>query len=186
LISRKNQHGQRSGERIPEMTTEKEEIIFPKNWKDLSTEEQRQWIETYYMPKTKIPEPILQRNDKIESGAITLKSGSKLKFDAKPVTLSKRNPNLVREFGAWVGNWLVTVFHDKSFPHVKYFGIANPTRSKWIAQQLSSEICREFYSILLKIRWKYGFFKGKRRKKRRKSSISTLSLKDSNKVSESE
>lgn len=102
MISRKNQHSQKSGDRIPKMTVEKEEIVFPKKWKDLSTEEQRRWIETYYMPKTKIPEPILQRNDRIESGTFTLKSGSKLKLDTKPVTLSKRNPNLVREFGAWV------------------------------------------------------------------------------------
>ena len=155
-----------------------DEIVFPRKWKDLDLKEQQEWIKTHYMPKTKIPEPILKRNDKIVKGILKLESGSKLKFGTKPVTVSRGNPNLVREYEGWIGKWLVTVFHDRSFSHVKYFGIANPSSSKWIAQELSSEILSEFYAILLQIRWKYGFFRGKRRKKQKKSSISTLSLKD--------
>jgi len=165
---------------------EKKEIVFPKSWKDLSEGDQREWIKTYYMPKTKIPEPVLKRKDKIIKGFMKLESGAKLEFPSRTMTVSKRNPNLVREFEGWIGKWLMTVFHHKSLPHAKYLGVANPSTFKWIAQELSSEILSEFYAILLKIRWKYGFFKGKRRKKRSKSSISTLSLKDSNKVSESE
>ena len=154
------------------------EIVFPRKWKDLDPKEQKEWIENYYMPKTKIPEPILKRNDKIVKGILNLESGSKLKFGTKPATVSRGNPNLIREYEGWIGKWLATVFHDRSFPHVKYFGIANPSRSKWIAQELSSEILSEFYAILLKIRWKYGLFKGKRRRKQKKPSISTLSLKN--------
>lgn len=163
-----------ANEGIPEIS----EIVFPKKWKDLDPKEQKEWIESHYMPKTKIPEPILKRNDKIVKGILKLESGSKLKFGMKPATVSRGNPNLIREYEGWIGKWLATVFHDRSFPHVKYFGIANPSRSKWIAQELSSEILSEFYAILLQIRWKYGFFKGKKRKKQRKPSISTLSLKD--------
>ena len=155
-----------------------EDIVFPKKWKDLTPKEQMEWIKEYFMLKKKIPEPILRRNEKIAKGTIELESGSKLKFPIKIATASKPNPNLVREYEGWVGKWLITVFHDKSFPHVKYFGIANPSGRKWIAQELSSEICNEFYAILLQIRWKYGLFKGKRRKKPNKSSISTLSLKN--------
>lgn len=154
-----------------------EEIIFPKNWQDLTEEEQKEWIREYYMPKTKIPEPILKRNEQIIKGLIKLESGARIRFPSKLVTVSKRNPNLVRELEGWVGKWLVTVFHDKSFPHVKFFGIANPSRAKWIAQELSSEVLSDFYGIIMKIRWKYGFFRGKRRKQRKKSSIFALSLK---------
>lgn len=156
------------------------EIIFPKNWKELSARDQKEWITSYYMPKTRRPEPILTRHEKIKKGIIKLESGAKLEFPRKLITTSKRNPNLVREFEGWAGKWLVTVFRDNSFPYIKYFGISNPSRDKWIAQELSSEICNEFYAILLGIRWKYGFFRGKRRKKRRKNSVFTLSLKDSN------
>lgn len=163
---------------------EKKEIVFPKSWKDLGEEEQREWIKTHFTPTTRIPEPVLKRNDKIVNGFMKLESGAKLEFPSRSMTASKRNPNLVREFEGWIGKWLMTVFHHKSLPHVKYLGVANPSRFKWIAQELSSEILSEFYAILLKIRWKYGFFKGKRRKKRRKTSISTLSLKNNNKVSE--
>jgi len=163
---------------------EKEEIVFPKSWKDLSEGEQREWIKTYYMPKTKIPEPVLKRKDKIIKGFMKLESGAKLEFPSRTMTVSKRNPNLVREFEGWIGKWLMTVFHHKSLPHVKYLGVANPSRFKWIAQELSSEILSEFYAILMKIRWKYGFFKGKRRRKRSKSSISTLSLKNNNRAGE--
>jgi hypothetical protein len=155
-----------------------DEIVFPRKWKDLDTEEQQEWIKTHYMPKTKIPEPILQRNDKIVKGNLELKSGAKLKISQKHAIVSKRNPNLVREFEGWIGKWLMTVFHHKSIPHIKHLGVANPSRSKWIAQELSSEILSEFYAILLKIRWKYGLFKGKRRKKQKKPSIFTLSLKN--------
>jgi len=154
------------------------EINFPKNWKELSIKEQKEWIASYYTPKTRIPEPILSRKEKIMKGEIKLESGARLKFPSKLITASKRNPNLVREFEGWAGKWLITVFHDNSCPYTRYFGISNPSRDKWIAQELSSEICNEFYAILLEIRWKYGFFKGKRRKKRKNNSISTLSLKN--------
>jgi len=167
---------------IHEGKPEIDKIVFPRRWKYLDIKEQQEWIKTYYMPKTKIPEPILQRNDKIVKGNLELKSGAKLKISQKHATVTKRNPNLVREFEGWIGKWLMTVFHHKSMPHVKHLGVANPSRSKWIAQELSSEILSEFYAILLKIRWKYGLFKGKRRKKRKKPSISTLSLKNNIKV----
>jgi len=156
-----------------------DEIVFPKNWKKLSTEEQQEWIKSYFMPKAKIPEPILRRKEKIKKGVIKLESGAKLEFPPRLIATSKKNPNLVREFEAWVGKWLITTFHDKTLPYKRYFGISNPSRDKWIAQELSSEICNAFYAILLKIRWKYGFFKGKRRKTRNKNAVSTLSLKDS-------
>jgi len=156
-----------------------ENIVFPKKWKDLTPKEQKEWIKEYFMPKEKIPEPILHRNEKIAKGIIELESGSRLKFPTKIAVVSKPNPNLVREYEGWVGKWLITIFHDKTFPHIKYLGVANPSRSKWIAQELSSEICNEFYAILLQIRWKYGFFKGKRRKKWRKTSNFALGLKNS-------
>lgn len=35
-----------------------EDIIFPKKWKELSEEEQRDWIKAYYRPKARISEPI--------------------------------------------------------------------------------------------------------------------------------
>jgi hypothetical protein len=159
-----------------------EDIVLPRNWKNLSTKEQKEWIKAYFMPKEKIPEPLLQHDDKVEKGIIRLKSGAKVKFYTEKVSISKSNPNLVRELEGWIGNWLVTVFHDKSFPHVKYIGVANPNRSKWIAQELSSEICNQLYAIILKIRWKYGFFKGKKWKNQRKNGVSPLSLKDSNTV----
>ncbi len=157
-----------------------EEIVLPRKWRNLSEKEQIEWIRSYFTPKVKMPEPILKRDEKIVRGYMRTESGVKLKFPKKPMTVSRRNHNLKREFEAWVGKWLVTVFHDKRMPHVKYLGIANPSGDKWIAQELSSEICNEFYAILLRIRWKYGFFKGKRRKETKKSSNFTLSLKDSN------
>jgi hypothetical protein len=156
-----------------------EPMVFPKKWKSMTEEEQKEWIQAHYMPKKKTPEPILHSKEKIQKGIIKLESGVKLNFPIKPVAVTRRNPDLVREYEGWIGGkWLITVFHDKRLSHVKYFSIANPSRSKWIAQELSSEVINDFYSILMEIRWKYGFFKGKRRKSKRKSSFSTLSLKN--------
>ena len=155
-----------------------EDIVFPRKWKELSEEDQKEWISNYFMPKVKIPEPILLRKGKIKKGTLELENGAKIKFPIKPVVVSKCNPNLVREFEFWVGKWLLTVFHNKSMPFVKYFGVSNPSRSKWIAQELSYEIWTKFFTALFKIGNKYRLFQRKSHKERRKSRDSTLSLRD--------
>lgn len=156
-----------------------EDIIFPKKWKELSEQEQKEWIRSYFMPKVKIPEPILLKNGKIKEGLLKLENGARIKFPAKPVLVSKNNPNIVREFEFWVGKWLLTVFHNKPMPFVKYFGISNPSASKWIAQELSYEIWTRFFMALCKIGNKYRLFKRKNLKERNKKRSFTLSLRDS-------
>ena len=140
-------------------------IVLPKKWKKLNQKDQKEWIEDYINTHYKRGlKPVIQI-DEIKKGAkIPLKSGGHIKVPKAVV--SQKNPNLVRELEMWVGKWLVTVFHDKKMPHTKIFGISNPSSAKWIAQELSSEVLAELYSIMLKIRWKYGLFKGKRRKTR--------------------
>ena len=155
-----------------------EDIIFPKKWKELSEEEQKAWIETYYMPKTRIPEPVLTQRTKIKEGTLKLENGAKIKFPIKPVAVSKSNPNIVREFEIWVGKWLITVFHDKSMFHVKYVGVSNPSSGKWIAQELSFEIAARLLSAVCKIGNKYGLFRRKKLKTTRKKRDFSLSLRD--------
>jgi hypothetical protein len=93
-----------------------EDITFPKKWKELSKEEQKEWIRAYYMPKARIPEPIVLKSGKIKEGMLKLENGAKIRFPVKTVIASKSNPNVVREFEFWVGKWLVTVFNDKTIP----------------------------------------------------------------------
>ena len=93
-----------------------EDITFPKKWKELSKEEQKEWIRAYYMPKARIPEPIVLKSGKIKEGMLKLENGAKIRFPVKTLIASKSNPNVVREFEFWVGKWLVTVFNDKTIP----------------------------------------------------------------------
>jgi len=157
-----------------------EDIIFPKKWKELSEEEQKGWINAYYMPKTRIPEPVLQQTGKVKKGSLELENGAKIRFPIAPVVVSKSNPNIVREFEFWVGKWLITIFHDKTMPHIKYIGISNPSKSKWISQELSYEIICKIYQSISKIAYKYGLFSTKKPKKQRKNRNSSLSLRDNN------
>jgi len=155
-----------------------EDIIFPKKWKELSEEEQRQWIRTYYMPKSKIPEPILSREAKVKEGKLKLENGAEIEFPTKRAVISKSNPNIVREFCFWVGKWLITVFYDKSMPHIRYIGVSNPSTKKWIAQELSYEMLTKFFVVLFKIGNKYRLFQRKKPKTKNKKRDFTLSLRD--------
>ena len=159
-----------------------EDIVFPSKWKELSEKEQKEWISSYFMPRVRIPEPILLKKGKIKEGILKLENGARIKFPIKPVVVSRSNPNIVREFEFWVGKWLLTVFHDKSMPFVRYFGVSNPSRSKWIAQELSYEIWTKLFVALFKIGNKYRLFQRKNPRKRRKKRDSTLSLRDNREV----
>jgi hypothetical protein len=155
-----------------------EDVSFPRNWKELSEEEQREWIRAYYMPKARIPEPILLQKGKIKEGILKLENGAKIRFPIKPVMVSKNNPNIVREFEFWVGKWLITVFHDKSISFIRYIGVSNPSTSKWIAQELSYEAWTKLFVALFKIGNKYRLFQRKSLKTKRKKSDFALSLRD--------
>ena len=155
-----------------------EEVTFPKNWKELSEDEQKEWIRAYYMPKTRIPEPVLVRKGMIKEGMLKLENGAKIKFPTKPIVVSKSNPNIVREFEFWVGKWLITTFHDKSMPLIRYIGISNPSTSKWIAQELNSEILANLLRALFKIGNKYRLFQRNNHKPKRKKLDFSLSLRD--------
>lgn len=155
-----------------------ESINFPKKWKELTEEEQKEWINQYYMPKARIPEPILRQRGKIKEGILKLENGAKIKFPAKPIVVSKGNPNIVREFGFWVGKWLITIFHDKAMPFIRYVGISNPSTNKWIAQELNSEILTNLLRAVFKIGNKYRLFQRNNRKSKRKKRDFSLSLRD--------
>jgi hypothetical protein len=155
-----------------------EDITFPRKWKELSEQEQREWIYAHYVPNTRIPEPILSQKGKIKEGMLKLENGAKIRFPIKPVAVSKGNPNIVRESEFWVGKWLVTTFHDKSMPHIKYIGISNPSASKWLAQELSYEIWTKLYMVLCRIGNKYRLFQRNSPKSKRKKRDFTLSLRD--------
>lgn len=155
-----------------------EDIALPKKWKELSEEEQREWIRTHYMPKARIPEPILARKAKVKKGKLQLENGTEIEFPTKNAVVSKSNPNIVREFCFWVGKWQITIFHDKSMPHTKYLSVGNPSTKKWIAQELSHEILSKLFTALCKIGNKYRLFRRKEPKTQRKRSDSALSLRD--------
>jgi hypothetical protein len=159
-----------------------EDIAFPKKWKELSEDEQKEWIRAYYMPKTRIPEPVLTRKATVKEGKIKLEDGAEIEFLTQRAVVSKGNPNIVREFCFWVGKWLITIFYDKTMPHVKYIGVSNPSTKKWIAQELSYEILTKFFVVLFKIGNKYRLFQRKNRKTQRKRDVFTLSLRDNREV----
>jgi hypothetical protein len=155
-----------------------EDIAFPKKWSELSQDEQREWIRAYYMPKTRIPEPVLSRRLNIKEGTLKLDNGTKMKFPIKPVVISKSNPSIVREFEFWIGKWLFTVFHDKTMSHVKYIGVSNPSASKWIAQEFTIEVWRKLCAITTTLGHKYRMFQRKRADSKRKNGDFSLSLRD--------
>jgi hypothetical protein len=155
-----------------------ETIVFPKKWKELSEEEQKAWINSYYMPKTRMPEPVLLRKGKIKEGILKLENGAKIRSPTRPVIVTKNNPSIVREFEFWVEKWPVTVFYNKSMPYIKYIGISNPSSNKWIAQELSHEILCKLFTVLCKIGNKYGLFRRKKPKIQRKDRDFTLGLRD--------
>ena len=144
------------------------DIVFPKNWTKLNEHDQKEWILEHYMPKQKIPEPFFVKDDQLVKGYLKFDSGNKVKLGKKDARLKRKNPNIVREFQEWVGRWLFTVFHDKTAPQIKYFGISNPSLDKWTAQELSPYILSKINGIIMKIKWKYGLFKGNKGKKRNK------------------
>jgi len=143
-----------------------ESITFPRNWKQLSEDEQKEWILNYYMAKTKIPEQTTMK----------LRSGAKIKFPTKSIVVSKKNPNIIREFEYWVDKWLVTVFIDKRSLHYRYIGISNPNSAKWLAQELNSEILNKLFIAILKIKHKYGLWNRKKAKSQRKKRDFPLSI----------
>ena len=107
-----------------------------------------------------------------------VENGTEIEFPTKSAVVSKSNPNIVREFWFWVGKWLITIFYDKSMPHIRYIGVSNPSTKKWIAQELSYEILTKFFVVLFKIGNKYRLFKRKNPKPRNKTGDFTLSLRD--------
>lgn len=141
-------------------------IILPKKWNELTNKEQIEWINQHFDIKRKIPEPRLKSDDKIAEFIIKTKSGKKIESKDIEVEVSVKNTNLVREFEAWVGKWLITIFHDKKFPHIKIIGVSNPSSKKWIAQQLSSEVWGNLFGNFTRIGNIYGFCGKKRSKKR--------------------
>lgn len=130
------------------------------------------------MPKTRIPEPILTKSTRVREGALKLENGTEIKFPNERVVASRSNPNVVRVFEFWAGKWLITVFYDKSMPHVKYLGVSNPSLGKWIAQELSHEILCKLLTALFKIGNIFRLFRRKNLKTPRKKDGFTLSLRD--------
>lgn len=159
-----------------------EDIVLPKKWGELSEQDQKGWIKTNFMPKTRIPEPILTRKTRVKEGTIKLENGTEIEFPTVSAVASKSNPNIVRVFEFWIGNWLMTVFYDKSMPQVKYIGVSNPSKGKWIAQELSYEILTKLLSAIFKIGNKFRLFQRKKPKCQRKKRNSTLSLRDNREV----
>jgi hypothetical protein len=155
-----------------------QDIVFPKKWKELSEEDQKEWIKTQFMPKTVVPEPILTKKTKVKEGTLKLENGTEIEFPIEPIIASRSNPNIVRVFEFWVGNWLMTVFYDKAMPHVKYLGVSNPSKGKWIAQELSHEILSKLFTALFKIGNKFRLFRRKSFKTARKKDAFTISLRD--------
>jgi hypothetical protein len=155
-----------------------EDFVLPKNWKRLSEDEHKKWISSYFMPKTKIPEPIVHKTEKITEGKLRLASGATIRFPIERAIASRNNPNIVRECEFWVDKWLITIFHDKRFPVRRFVGISNPHFGKWIAQELSFEVWSSLFKNLLRIGNKYGFSGRKRHKSLRKKRDFPLSLRD--------
>jgi hypothetical protein len=145
-------------------TNNSEISVFPKNWSKLTQQEQLEWINTYFMLKQRIPERILKKNDFILRGKLQTKSGSVLTFPDQPLLATQKNPNIVREKEFWLENWLITIFHDKKCPVVKFFSISNPRSGKWIAKELSFEFWSKLFQNILRIGNIYGFC-GKKRSK---------------------
>ena len=142
------------------------EITFPKNWKNLTEQEQKEWINTYFQEKTKTPEPY-PITDTLKSGqTIETKHGHKIHIPEGSL-FKEKNPDLVREYEGWANNWLITVFHDKKCPVSKIFSISNPHSEKWIAQDLSFENWSNLFKNLVKIGNKYRFLGKKKAKMRR-------------------
>ncbi|MCJ7431507.1 hypothetical protein MUO83_09910 [Candidatus Bathyarchaeota archaeon] len=152
-------------------------MTLPKAWKTLTEQEQAEWIQTYFMPKTRTPEPY-PRIDSIAKGQkIKTQKGLIINIP-KETEVTQRNPDIVREYEAWVGKWLITVFHDKKFPVTKFLSFANPSLNKWIAQELSFENWGRLQAILLSIGRKYRIVRRKNEKSTRKIPNFTLSLRD--------
>jgi hypothetical protein len=159
---------------FPQQQTQ--EIVFPKQWKTLTQQEQLEWIKTYFMPKTRIPEPYPKIDSIAKGQKIRTQKGFIIKIP-KESKLIQKNPDIVREFETWLDNWLITVFHDKKCPATKFIGISNPHSEKWIAQELSIENWRKFFGILSRIGNKYGLIRPTKPKSTRKKHDFPLSLK---------
>jgi len=114
---------------------------------------------------------------------LKLENGARIEFPTKPIIVSKSNPNIDREFEFWVGKWLITIFHDKSMPFIRYIGISNPSKNKWIAQELNSEILTNLLRAICKIGNKYRLFQRNSQKSKRKKRDFSLSLRDNREVS---
>jgi len=162
-----------------------EDVVFPKNWKSLSEEEQKQWILAYFTPNSKIPEPWIPQPFPIEFKDLSIKGKTKSGLAVKVGTIKNatlkrfdKNPNLEREFEAWLDKWLITVFHDKKCPKSKFIGIANPQTEKYIAIELSIWNWRKLFGILSQIGNKYGLIRPKKSKSSRKKCDFPLSIRD--------
>ncbi|MEM3700699.1 MAG: hypothetical protein QXL57_07540 [Candidatus Bathyarchaeia archaeon] len=155
-----------------------EDVVFPKDWKSMSEDEQKQWILTYFTLKSKIPEPWIPQPFPIEFKDLHIKGKTKSGLPVKIGTIKDatfkrldKNPNLEREFEFWVEKWLITVFHDKKCPATKFVTVSNPQTEKWIAQELSIEVLDKLFIAILKIRHKYGLWHKKKAKSSRKNAI---------------
>jgi hypothetical protein len=155
---------------------------LPKNWNKLSIDEQREWINTYYMPKTRIPEQYPKIDEIAKGQKIKTQKGFIIKIP-KETRLIQKNPNVVREWEMWIGKWLFTVFHDKNCPATKYIALANPQTEKWIAQELTKEILEKINALHFKIGYKYGLINRKNLKPQRKNSDFSLRLKNTREAS---
>jgi hypothetical protein len=149
--------------------------ILPKKWNKLTQKEQLEWINSYFMPKQRIPEPypevdVIAKGQKIktERGLII-----DVPQDSK---VEQKNSNIRREFKMWIGTWLLTIFHDNNCPATKFIAVSNPHSGKAIAQELSFEVLTKLNAVYFKIGNKYGLIHRKKAKSPRKKRNFTLSL----------
>ena len=146
-------------------------LDFPKNWQNLTPEEQKHWmllkIEEVANSIRTI-EPELVRRLELQKTVLPLKDGSKIVFPEKKLLHVQRNPNLVREWQKWLGKCLFCVIHYKTSPKQKFLVISNPYSQNRIVIQVASSEMRKLLAHVMSICRKYGFICKKKRKNRNK------------------
>jgi len=146
-------------------------LDFPKNWQNLTPEEQKRWMllkieEAANSIRT--IEPEIVRRLELEKTFLPLKGGGGIAFPEKKLLHVQRNPNLVREWQKWLGKWLFCVIHYKTSPKQKYFLISNPDSQNRMVMKLSFDNWRNLFGNISSIGNKYGFIGKKKAKNRRK------------------
>ena len=146
-------------------------LDFPKNWQNLTPEEQKRWMllkieEAANSIRT--IEPEIVRRLELQKTVLPLKDGSKIVFPEKRLLHVQRNPNLVREWQKWLGKCLFCVIHYKTSPKQKFLVISNPHSQNRIVIQLSFDNWRNLFGNISSIGNKYGFSGKKKRKNRNK------------------